>query len=68
MNVEGRYRIERHGRRNFAVFDGSELVCVTLYRVGAVEVIRRLSTLDVGSSVSTQEQLTTIPARPERGS
>lgn len=36
------YRIESYGR-NFALYDSTEaLVCLTVYRKGAVEVIRRL--------------------------
>jgi hypothetical protein len=33
------------GRPNWAVFDGDDLVVVTVYRKGAQEVIRRLSLL-----------------------
>ena len=37
------YRIARYGRY-FAVYDAaSALVCVTVYRKGAAEVVRRLS-------------------------
>lgn len=35
-------RIERYGRF-WAVRDGKALVCVTVYRRGAKEVVRRLS-------------------------
>lgn len=35
-------KIEKYGNRFFAVYDGIDLVCVTVYRKGAVEVIRRL--------------------------
>jgi hypothetical protein len=34
--------IEPYGDRYFAVYDGEELVCVTVYRKGAMEVKRRL--------------------------
>ena len=36
-------RIERYGNRFWAVYDGDALVCVTVYRRGAIEVIRRLA-------------------------
>ncbi len=36
------YRIERYGRW-WAVYDGNQLVCVAVYKKGALEVIRRLS-------------------------
>jgi len=34
--------IERYGDRYFAVYDGEDLVCVTVYKKGALEVKRRL--------------------------
>jgi hypothetical protein len=40
--VQEIYRIEPWGR-NFALYDpAGELVCVTVYRKGAMEVVRRL--------------------------
>ena len=37
------YSLHKHGRRNWKVVDGNgDLVCVTLYKKGAKEVIRRL--------------------------
>lgn len=36
--------VARYGRRNWAVYDhAGALVCVTLYKRGAVEVVRRLT-------------------------
>ena len=35
-------RVERYGRY-WAVCDGQALVCVTIYRRGACEVVRRLT-------------------------
>ena len=37
-----RFTIDRWSNRNFAVYDGDELVCVTVYKKGAQEVRRRL--------------------------
>ena len=34
--------IEHYGDRYFALYEGETLICVTLYRKGAVEVKRRL--------------------------
>ena len=34
--------IEPYGDRYFAVYDGEDLVCVTVYKKGALEVKRRL--------------------------
>ena len=36
------FRMERYGSRFWAIYDGDALVCVTVYKRGAVEVIRRL--------------------------
>ena len=35
-------RLDRYGNRFWAIYDGDALVCVTVYKKGAVEVIRRL--------------------------
>lgn len=38
-------KIEKYGSRNWAVYDNSGcLICVTVYKKGAEEVVRRLST------------------------
>ena len=34
--------IEPYGDRFYALYDGEELVCVTVYKKGALEVKRRL--------------------------
>jgi hypothetical protein len=38
-------RIERYGSRYWAVFDGPELVCVTVYRKGARAVVELVTSL-----------------------
>ena len=46
-------KIEKYGFRNWAVYDNNdELVCVTVYKKGAVEVIRRLECI-VSNTVTT---------------
>ena len=35
--------IEKYGTRFWAVWDGTSLVCVALYKKGAQEVVRRLT-------------------------
>jgi hypothetical protein len=37
--------IEPYGDRYFALYDGEELVCVTVYKKGAREVKRRIEEL-----------------------
>ncbi len=38
-----RYRVERYGRtRHWAVYDGEELLAVTVYKKGAIAVAHRL--------------------------
>jgi hypothetical protein len=39
----GNFTIEPWGEKNYALYDGDKLVCVTLYKKGALEVMRRLS-------------------------
>ncbi|MBM3223564.1 MAG: hypothetical protein FJZ47_07165 [Candidatus Tectomicrobia bacterium] len=40
-------RIARYGKtRYWAVYDGATLVCVCLYKKGALEVVQRLQGLD----------------------
>ena len=34
--------IEPYGNRYYALYDGEDLVCVTVYKKGALEVKRRL--------------------------
>lgn len=41
-----KFRMERHGSRFWAIYDGDALVCVTVYKKGASEVIRRLGTVE----------------------
>ena len=67
MTSGSRFRIEKYGR-HFAVYDVDTLVCLAVYRLGAAEVIRRLTVQDASPTVCTQEQSASIPAREERGS
>ena len=39
----GNFTIEPWGEKYYALYDGNELVCVTLYKKGALEVMKRLS-------------------------
>ena len=42
MEAYSQLKVEKWDRRHWAVYDGPELVCVTVYKKGAVEVKRRL--------------------------
>jgi hypothetical protein len=44
MTVSG-LRVERYGSRFWAVWDGPDLICVTVYRKGARSVLALLTTL-----------------------
>jgi hypothetical protein len=46
MPEQNEFSIERWDRRHWAVFDGSDLVCVTVYKKGALEVKRRLEQMN----------------------
>jgi len=45
--------IQPYGDRYFALYDGEDLVCVTVYKKGALEVKRRLET---ASDLITKEE------------
>lgn len=57
-------RLERRGR-NWAVYDGETLVCLTVYKKGANEVMSRLAATDVHNPQpdKTKEE-TPCPAYP----
>lgn len=38
----GNFTIEPWGEKYYALYDGNDLVCVTVYKRGAVEVMKRL--------------------------
>jgi len=63
---EGRFHISRyHASRNFALYDGSDLVAVTVYRKGAQAVLERLQA-DASAIEDLQRQvseLATLTAR-----
>lgn len=39
----GNFTIEPWDSRYYALFEGEELVCVTAYKIGAMEVMKRLT-------------------------
>jgi hypothetical protein len=39
----GDFRIEPYGSKYYALYQGDRLVCVTVYKKGAIEVMKRLS-------------------------
>jgi hypothetical protein len=44
----GNFSIEPYGSKHYALYDGNELVCVTVYKQGALEVMKRLYALQKG--------------------
>ncbi|PYV87373.1 MAG: hypothetical protein DMG05_17745 [Acidobacteria bacterium] len=44
MNPE--FTIEKWDGRHWALFDGDELICLTVYKKGALEVKRRLEQME----------------------
>jgi len=38
----GNFTIETYGSKFYALYEGDELVCVTVYKIGAMEVMRKL--------------------------
>ena len=52
--------IERYGEtRFFGLYDGDELVCVTVYKRGAKEVKKRLEEMEAKISLITKVDLNT---------
>jgi len=47
------FLIQPYGNRYFALYDGEDLICVTVYKKGAMEVKRRL---EVASNLATKEE------------
>ena len=39
----GNFTIEPWDSRYYALFDGDQLICVTAYKIGAIEVMKRLT-------------------------
>ncbi len=62
MEAYQQLKVEKWDRRHWAVYDGPELVCVTVYKKGAVEVKRRLE-----DAMSPGVEIASSPAyRPTR--
>ena len=47
------FLIQPYGTRYYALYEGEDLVCVTVYKKGALEVKRRLET---ASNLATKEE------------
>ena len=47
-DLNARFRVEKYGYRSFAVYDKEQLVVVTVYKRGAIEVAKRLETFTGG--------------------
>ena len=46
------FLIQPYGTRYFALYDGEDLICVTVYKKGALEVKRRL---EIASNLTPEE-------------
>lgn len=54
--LAARYGVRRYGLRYWAVYEvAGDLVCVTLYRKGAAEVVRRLTQEAAMQQLNTDE-------------
>ena len=66
-NQSNRYSVSRYGTRNFAVYDGKQLIAVTVYKKGAVEVARQLCQRDTAlGTVGTELNKLSAEAHTER--
>jgi hypothetical protein len=65
-----RYRVDHYGKScNFAAYEGSTIIAVTLYRKGAAEIIARLEEKDgriaaLESQLAALSQSQVFPAQP----
>lgn len=63
-------KIAKWDHRHWAVYDGSELVCLTVYKKGALEVKRRLESVTLAgietasNPAFVQPALESAPAAP----
>jgi hypothetical protein len=57
---QSRYRVDHYGKsRNFAAYEGSTIIAVTLYRKGAAEIAARLAEKD-GRIAALESQLAAL--------
>jgi hypothetical protein len=67
---QSRYRVDHYGKsRNFAAYEGSTIIAVTLYRKGAAEITARLADKDrtiaaLESQLAALSQSQVFPAQP----
>ena len=67
---QSRYRVDHYGKsRNFAAYEGSTIIAVTLYRKGAAEITARLADKDrtiaaLESQLAAMSQSQVFPAQP----
>ena len=67
---QSRYRVDHYGKsRNFAAYEGSTIIAVTLYRKGAAEITKRLEEKDrsiaaLESQLAAMSQSQVFPAQP----
>ena len=67
---QSRYRVDHYGKsRNFAAYEGSTIIAVTLYRKGAAEITARLAEKDrtiaaLESQLATVSESQVFPALP----
>jgi hypothetical protein len=67
---QSRYRVDHYGKsRNFAAYEGSTIIAVTLYRKGAAEITARLEEKDrtiaaLESQLAAMSESQVFPALP----
>ena len=66
--MPGEMTIEPYGDRFFALYDGGELVCVTVYKKGAKEVKRRIEELREGEGHGKVSEPAGVHDVEQRGS
>ena len=65
MRRAGEFRIERYGRRFWAVYEDSKLLCVAVYKKGALAVVRRIAGAEA-AELAVEAPLTLAAFRRKR--
>jgi len=57
------FRLEKARRRNWAVYEDDTLLCLTVYKKGAISVIDRLTQLTEGVTEDARKEIIHEPYR-----
>ena len=67
MEACPQFKVDKWGHRHWAVYDGPELICVTVYKKGALEVKRRLENIVSSEVEPTTSRSSVLPTLESTG-